>query len=78
METIKVVNVCDVLAVIFGEDWASDFYRTYDETQAAIMGWCEANDAHYYARPREDFSRIDALAEARSVGKTTVVVEDLS
>lgn len=78
METIKVINVCDVLGTIFGKDWASDFYRTYEETQAAIMTWCDANDAHYYARGREDFSRIDAIAEARSAGKTSVVVEDLS
>lgn len=78
METIKVINVCDLLGVLFGESWASDYDRSYEETQAAILTWCKANGAHYYARPRENYSRIEAIAEARSAGNVTVVVEDLS
>jgi len=77
-EGVALINVCHLLETIFGDGWAGDFSRTYEETQSAIMGWCDANDAHYYARGREDFSHFEAIEEAKQAGKTAVVVEDLS
>lgn len=77
-EGVAVINVCHLLDVIYGKNWAGDFNRSYAETQSAIMAWCDANDSHYYARGREDFSRYEAVEEAKQAGKTAVVVEDLS
>lgn len=42
------------------------------------MSWCAANDATYYAMPRENFSEWDAREKAVNEGKSYVVVEDLS
>ena len=77
-EGVALINVCHLLDSLFCKDWPRDYTRPYAETQAAIMAWCEANEAHYYARGREEFSHSEAVDEAKQAGKTAVVVEDLS
>jgi hypothetical protein len=74
--TVKVVNICRWLDFTYGLDWSNR--PDYETTGKALMAWCEANDSHYYARCREDFSEPEALIEAVEAGKTTVVVEDMS
>lgn len=72
---IKVVNICDLLDVV-RPNWLKDF--DYERESASVMGWCRENGAHYYAAPREDFSKYVAVREAEEAGKGIVVVEDLS
>jgi hypothetical protein len=42
------------------------------------MSWCDENNSHYYAKPREDFFIFRAVEEAIAEGNDIVVVEDLS
>ena len=82
----KVVNICDLLNHINSEEYDSTTSTTrggwinmdYKETGAAVMSWCDENNSHYYARPREGFFIFKAVQEAIVEGKDVVVVEDLS
>ena len=71
------VEVSDVRVVGVGEI-IPDLYLTWEEECKIVREWCEKHNAHYYARPRESFSRISAVFEAVKLGKKIVVVEDLS
>ena len=83
---VKVVNICDLLNHIYPEEYDSTYTRPrwgwinmdYKETGAAVMLWCDENNSHYYARPREGFFIFKAVQEAIVEGKDVVVVEDLS
>jgi hypothetical protein len=70
---IQVINVCDVLDTLYGTDWPS-----YETTSKGLQDFCATHNVHYYARPHEDFSSIDAIVEAADAGFSVVVLEDLS
>lgn len=72
---VQVVNVCDLLDVV-NPGWLDNY--DYDTNMDKVFEWCEANNAHYYAADREDFSYISAAFRAEEAGKTVVVAEDLS
>lgn len=72
---VKVVGVCTVLTEVLGKDWTKS---GWDAGCKAVQQWCRDNDAHYYARPKEDYLEAEAIREAQDLGKTTVVCEDLS
>ena len=71
-QKVSVVNVCDIMDELGlrGLDFQS--------CSAVIMAWVRDNDGHYYAETRENFSEWMAIEEARGLGKSLVVVEDLS
>jgi len=75
---VAVINVCALLDQLYGPEWASDFTRDYEVTQADIQAWCAKKGSHYYSRGSEDFNTYDAVDEARAKGLKVVVVEDLS
>ena len=77
-EGVTVINVCALLDRLYGPEWASDFTRDYEVTQADIQAWCMKNGSHYYSRGREDFNTYEAVDEALAKGLKVVVVEDLS
>jgi hypothetical protein len=74
------INVCDVLSHLFPDYWDMSKWatRSYEADRAAVLEWCDAHGAHYYARGREDFSLTEAREEAVSMGLARVVYEDLS
>lgn len=72
----KVVNICDLLDILFGEDWTK--HPSYEEQSKVIVQWCRDSGAHLYSRPKEDFFIHEAIEEARNQSKSVVVVEDLS
>lgn len=51
---------------------------TWDESIAFLREYCEREQATYYAAPKERFSLHAARMTAAALGKTVVVVEDLS
>ena len=67
MSEIKVISICDL-------ELSDDFETSCMQVQE----YCRINNAHYYAREREEFSRWEAINEALAWNKTSVVVEDLS
>ena len=77
---VQVVGHPDLLDVLFPEYWNTPYEQrpSYETMSDAVFAWCEANNAHYYAADREDFSYISAAFRAEEAGKTVVVAEDLS
>ena len=72
---IKVVNILNLLDRLYPHGHHNvDYMRS----GVATKEWCDENDSHYYAAPREDFSITRAVQEAIVEGKSCVVVEDLS
>lgn len=72
----KVVNICRLIDDLFGADWSK--HPVYEEIGKAIMRWCEENGATYYSADRENFFIGAACDQAKTEGKSIVVVEDLS
>ena len=72
---IKVVNICDLMDRLYPLGHYNVDYMT---SGVATKKWCDENDSHYYARPREDFSITAAMREAIANRKSCVVIEDLS
>ena len=83
---VKVVIICNLLDHLYPEVWHEPSSTTrfgwmdvdYKESGAAVRSWCDANNSHYYAKPREDFFIFRAAEEAIAEGNDVVVVEDLS
>lgn len=50
----------------------------YMEQAVPLRAWMQANNAHYYARPKEEFSLEKAVQEAKFLNCTAVVLENLS
>ena len=72
---VKVVNIIDLLNRLYPHGhFGVDGYGE----RHSVKKWCDKNDSHYYAHPREDFSITRAIREAIVEGKSCVVVEDLS
>ena len=72
---VKVVNIGNLLDRLYPHGHHNvDYMRS----GVATKEWCDENDSHYYAAPREDFSITRAVQEAIVEGKSCVVVEDLS
>jgi len=72
---IKVVNICDLMDRLYPLGHYNVDYMT---SGLATKKWCDENDSHYYAAPREDFSIAVAMREAIANRKSCVVIEDLS
>lgn len=72
---VEVINVCRLMEAM-GVKWGNN--ASYTECSNAILPWCEANGASYYAASREDFWVGYGVQVAKAEGKTRVVVEDLS
>lgn len=72
---VKVVSEGEVSQKAFGDRWLD---VSYDEVGEAIRAYIEEFDAHYYARPKEDFFIAEAVRETAELGKGIVVVENLS
>lgn len=51
---------------------------SYEEQCVVFRAFCEENNIHYYARPREDFFAYEGWEEARKAECTGLVMEDLS
>ncbi len=77
---IKVINICDVLDAFREENYSGTpcWEIPYEEENKYLDEWVKKNDAHFYARPREDFFLAEAVEEAFKAGKGIVVVEDMS
>ena len=77
---IKVISICDLMDILYPGYWEKQLYKhiTYEESSEWMRKWCETNNAHYYAREKTRFSKNEAEYEARQLGKSIVVVEDLS
>ena len=72
---VKVVGIIDLLDCLYPNGHHNvDYMASGVDTKK----WCDENDSHYYAAPREDFSITRAVQEAIVEGKSCVVVEDLS
>ena len=71
---IKVVNICDLMDRLYPLGHYNVDYMT---SGLATKKWCDENDSHYYAAPREDFSIMAGIREAIANRKSCVVVEDL-
>lgn len=68
-DPIKVINICDVPGL---DD------VPYMEGAPILKAYCSKHDAHHYSAPRCSFNMRIAVDEARELGKSAVVVEDLS
>lgn len=69
------VDLLDAIVPGWSTAWAQG---QYEVTEAAVTAWCEAHNAHYYARGDEDFSEYEAAGEAAALGKRIVVLDNLS
>ena len=72
---VKVVNILNLLDRLYPHGHHNVDYMA---SGVATKKWCDENDSHYYAAPREDFFIFRAVEEAIAEGKDVVVVEDLS
>ena len=74
------INVTNLLGHLFPGYWDLKKWhlRDYIKDRAEVQTWCDANDAIYYARDREEFSLEEARELAVKAGKSRVVYEDLS
>ncbi len=72
---VKVVNICDLLDHLYPHGHLG--VDGYGERHS-VKKWCDENESHYYAAPREDFFMFVAVQETLAEGKDVVVVEDLS
>jgi len=80
IEAVEQIGICKLLDIIFPGYWDNtNFLKySYEETCAGVVEWCNKNNAHYYARPKESYFPNIGVAEAIKLGKTKVVLEDLS
>ena len=81
LDGVDVINICDLIPVLFGSDWCQRYIEgkfTYADQMKAVRSWCRDNNAHFYARGREEFNKYEAAEEALEKGLCVVVVEDLS
>ena len=72
---VKMVNICDLLDRLYPHGHLG--VDGYGERHS-VKKWCDENESHYYAAPREDFFMFVAVQETIAEGKDVVVVEDLS
>ena len=72
---VRVVNICDLLERLYPDGHLG--VVGYGERHS-VKKWCDENESHYYAAPREDFFIFKAVREALESSKDVVVVEDLS
>lgn len=74
------INVTNLLGLLFPDYWDMKKWhlRSYSKDRDAVKAWCEAPDAIYYARDREDFSLEEARELAIQADRSRVVYEDLS
>ena len=72
---VRVVNICDLLERLYPDGHLG--VDGYGERHS-VKKWCDENESHYYAAPREDFFMFVAVQETIAEGKDVVVVEDLS
>ena len=72
---VRVVNICDLLERLYPDGHLG--VDGYGERHS-VKKWCDENESHYYAAPREDFFMFVAVQETLAEGKDVVVVEDLS
>lgn len=78
-DTVQVIHSGDLLDQLFGDAWYTNpSVVTYDITSQAIIDWCKANGAAYYADDNEEFSLYVARRVAAELGLSKVVVENLS
>lgn len=79
-EQIYAESTPDVVRGCPGQWYDSPVYRAdgYRGQCARLMSWCEAHNAHYYARPKEAFFVWEAREEAFRAGKRLVVLDNLS
>ena len=72
---VKVVNIWNLLDCLYPHGhFGVDGYGE----RHSVKKWCDENESHYYAAPREDFFIFKAVREALESSKDVVVVEDLS
>ena len=72
---VKVVNIWNLLDCLYPHGhFGVDGYGE----RHSVKKWCDENESHYYAAPREDFFMFVAVQETLAEGKDVVVVEDLS
>ena len=72
---VRVVNICDLLERLYPDGHLG--VDGYGERHS-VKKWCDENESHYYAAPREDFFIFKAVREALESSKDVVVVEALS
>lgn len=75
---IKVIGICTFCETIY-----PDFFKNNERfsiRDKAITEFIRKHfdKIHFYSAPREDFSEMTAIFEARKAGKKFVIVEDLS
>jgi len=74
VDGIKVIGICELLEEL-GID---DKNLSYDEETEYLKAYLWKNNFHYYGEPRENFFEWVGVAEAITLGKVGVVVENLS
>tara|TARA_Y100000310_G_scaffold190508_1_gene190485 strand:+ start:327 stop:626 length:300 start_codon:yes stop_codon:yes gene_type:complete len=72
---VKVVDIRNLLERLYPDGHLG--VDGYGERHS-VKKWCDENESHYYAAPREDFFMFVAVRESLAEGKDVVVVEDLS
>ena len=72
---VKVVDIRNLLERLYPDGHLG--VDGYGERHS-VKKWCDENESHYYAAPREDFFMFVAVRETLAEGKDVVVVEDLS
>jgi hypothetical protein len=75
---IKVLSICKFWDNHSGLSFDEQLQLDWDASSKLVMDWCEKNNYHYYANPREDFFIWEGVEEAKKAGKVGVIVEDLS
>jgi hypothetical protein len=77
---VTVISICDLMDLLYPGYWTDQLYKniSWEESSEFVRRWCKTNGAHYYAREKVNFSKAEAVHEARNLGKRIVVVEDLS
>ena len=60
------------------EETGCPTHLSYEASGAWLMSWCKANNAGYYAAPKEDFFLWKAEKIAREKGYRVMVVENMS
>ena len=77
LNACKTIGVCDV----FKELGISDselLEMTWKEESALVMQYCSDNDYHYYGKPKGEYFKWEGIAQAVALGKSGVVLENLS
>jgi hypothetical protein len=77
-QEIQTIGIVTLIEEKLGLTMEDTLKMSFEEESKLIRDWCEENNFHYYAAPKENFFKWKGIQEAEQLGKVGVVLENLS